>query len=74
MLRTAKTYAHAFSAFRWDIPVRYNIGIDVIEKHVSAGQGDRLALVHELESGASERPSFNDAASSLSPSISMRAP
>jgi acyl-coenzyme A synthetase/AMP-(fatty) acid ligase len=42
--------------------VRYNIGVHVIDKHVAAGQGDRLALVHELASGAFERLSFNDTA------------
>ena len=62
MLRPAKTYADAFNAFRWDIPVRYNIEVDVIDKHVVAGQGGRLALVHELESGAFERLSFDDIA------------
>jgi acetyl-CoA synthetase len=60
VLRSAKTYADAFGAFRWDIPARYNIGVDVIDKHVGAGQGDRLALIYESESGVIERFSFGD--------------
>ena len=62
MLRPVKTYADALSAFRWDIPTRYNIGVDVIDKHVSAGHGSRPALIYESESGAIERFSFRDIA------------
>jgi acetyl-CoA synthetase len=62
VLRSAKTYADAIGAFSWDIPARYNIGVDVIDKHIGTGHGDRLALVHELESGAIERFSFADIA------------
>jgi acetyl-CoA synthetase len=60
MLRPANTYADVFQAFRWNIPTCYNIGVDVVDKHVAAGQGGRLALVHEKESGAFERLSFDD--------------
>jgi acetyl-CoA synthetase len=62
MLRLAETYADAIRAFRWDIPARYNIGVDVVDKHVAAGHGGRLALVHEPGSGAIERFSFDDIA------------
>ena len=62
MLRLAETYADAIRAFRWDIPARYNIGVDVVDKHVAAGHGDRLALVHEPGSDAIERFSFDDIA------------
>ena len=62
MLRPVKTYADALGVFRWDIPTRYNIGVDVIDKHVSAGHGSRPALIYELESGAIERFSFRDIA------------
>ena len=62
MLRPVKTYADALGVFRWDIPTRYNIGVDVIDKHVSAGHGSRPALIYESESGAIERFSFRDIA------------
>ena len=39
-----------------------HIGVDVIDKHVSAGHGSRPALIYELESGAIERFSFRDIA------------
>jgi acetyl-CoA synthetase len=62
VLRPVKTYADALGVFRWDIPTRYNIGVDVIDKHVSAGHGSRPALIYESESGAIERFSFRDIA------------
>ena len=42
MLRPADTYADAVAAFRWEIPARYNIGVDVADKHVRDGQGASL--------------------------------
>jgi acetyl-CoA synthetase len=62
VLRPAKTYAEVVGAFRWDIPARYNIGVDVVDKHVGHGQGDRLALIYESESCGIERFSFDDIA------------
>jgi len=62
MLRPSRTYDEARRTFRWDIPARYNIGIDAVDKHVAAGNGDRLALIHERENGAVERFSFLDIA------------
>ena len=62
MLRPACTYADAVTAFRWEIPARYNIGVDVADKHVRNGQGDQLALIYESESGAIEHFSFRDIA------------
>jgi acetyl-CoA synthetase len=62
MLRPADTYADVVAAFRWEIPARYNIGVDVADKHVRDGRGDQLALIYETESGAVERFSFADIA------------
>jgi hypothetical protein len=58
MLRPADTYADMVAAFRWEIPARYNIGVDVADKHVRDERGDQLALIYESESGAVERFSF----------------
>jgi acetyl-CoA synthetase len=60
VLRPAKTYAETVGAFGWDIPARYNIGIDVADKHVAAGRALEPALIYEVESGAVERYSFAD--------------
>src|SRR6516164_1360216 len=62
MLRPADTYADVVAAFRWEIPARYNIGVDVADKHVRDGRGDQLALIYESESGAVERFSIADIA------------
>jgi acetyl-CoA synthetase len=62
MLRPADTYAGAVAAFRWEIPARYNIGVDVADKHVRDGREDQLALIYETERGAVERFSFADIA------------
>jgi acetyl-CoA synthetase len=62
MLRPADTYADVVAAFRWKIPARYNIGVDVADKHMRDGRRDRLALIYESESGAVERFSFADIA------------
>jgi acetyl-CoA synthetase len=42
MLSPANSYAGAVAAFRWEIPARYNIGIDVADKHVLEGEMTRL--------------------------------
>jgi acetyl-CoA synthetase len=62
MLRPADTYADTVAAFRWEIPTRYNIGVDVADKHVLDGRGDRLALIYESESGSVKHFSFADIA------------
>jgi acetyl-CoA synthetase len=62
MLRPADTYADVVAAFCWETPARYNIGVDVADKHVREGRGDQLALIYESESGAVERFSFADIA------------
>jgi len=62
VLHPAKTYDDARRAFRWDIPARYNIGVDTADKHVATGDGDRLALIYERENGDIERYSFRDIA------------
>ena len=38
--------------FRWRIPDRYNIAADTVDRH-AATEPDRVALIHEDETGAS---------------------
>ena len=56
MLQPADSYDAAYGAFRWRIPARFNIGVDVCDKW--AHEGDKLALILETAQGAVETFSF----------------
>ena len=53
------TYETLRDGFRWDIPERYNIAVDTIDRHAAA-RPDDLALIFEDEAGTVERHSFDD--------------
>jgi len=57
MLRAAPDYETLRRDFRWNIPARYNMGVDCCDRHAD-GQG-RPALIVEDESGAVRRYSFD---------------
>ncbi|WP_440995473.1 acyl-CoA synthetase [Arhodomonas sp. SL1] len=59
MLPSAESYEALCCAFRWRIPDRYNIGVDVVDRHADADP-ERLALIHERGDGAVERWRFTD--------------
>ncbi|MDH3594900.1 MAG: acyl-CoA synthetase [Rhodospirillales bacterium] len=56
MLERAESYEALTRGFRWRVPGRYNIGVDVCDKW--AGDGDRLALIHKRADGGVERFTF----------------
>ncbi|MCM3386479.1 hypothetical protein M3622_22150, partial [Bacillus subtilis] len=58
MLPAADRYDHLLARFRWDLPARYNIGVDVCDKWAD-GSG-RLALIHETAQGDVSRLTFDD--------------
>jgi acetyl-CoA synthetase len=58
MLPTAQTYETLAATFAWQIPERYNIGVDVCDKWAN-GSG-RLALIYEQRDGSATRYSFDD--------------
>lgn len=58
MLKAAARYEEVLAAFSWQVPQRYNIGIDVCDRQ-DAGA---LALIHEAEDGSVQRYSFGDIA------------
>ena len=58
MLQVAESYEALRAGFRWQVPERYNIGVDVCDKWAS--DGDRLALIHKRPDGAVDRYSFRD--------------
>ncbi len=45
MLERGTDYEDTCARFRWRVPARYNIGIDICDKW--AGEPDRLALIHK---------------------------
>ena len=49
MLPSAESYEELRARFRWAVPARYNIGVDVCDKW--AGEPDRLALVYQKNPG-----------------------
>lgn len=57
MLPAGDSYESIRAAFRWRIPGRYNMGVDVCDRWAD-GTG-RLALIHLREDGAAERIGFD---------------
>ena len=49
MLPAAKSYQELCARFRWNVPARYNIGVDVCDKW--AGGAERLALIYKRRPG-----------------------
>ncbi|MBI3708610.1 MAG: acyl-CoA synthetase [Proteobacteria bacterium] len=59
MLRRADSYDSVRRAFRWQVPARYNIGVDACDRHAMATPA-ATALIFEDEAGAIHRFSFAD--------------
>ncbi len=58
MLAKAEDHAALTAGFRWAVPDRYNIGVDVCDRH--AVGAPRTALIVEEPDGAVRRYSFHD--------------
>ena len=56
MLEPASSYEDVCARFRWRIPVRYNIGVDICDRHAVAGTG--TALIHIDDDGRVHDYSF----------------
>ena len=57
MLTKGADYDSVVAAFRWQVPARYNIAVDVCDRHAAAGG---TAMIVEDESGTVTRHSFRD--------------
>ncbi|MFE3846163.1 acyl-CoA synthetase [Thermoplasmatota archaeon] len=53
-------YNEEFNNWKWKIPENYNIGYDVIDKHINSENKDKIALIWENENGLSKKFSFFD--------------
>ena len=51
-----ESYEQACSAHRWDVPARYNIAVDVCDKHPR----EKLAMVHEAPDGTVRELTWGD--------------
>lgn len=58
MLERADSYDAVCRQFRWRIPERYNIAVDVCDRHADAGAG--TALIHVGADGSVVEHSFTD--------------
>ncbi len=58
MLEKKNTYEELYRSFRWRIPDKYNIGVDICDKW--ANQRYRLALIFENDQGRTEKYTFWD--------------
>jgi acetyl-CoA synthetase len=52
-----KDYNTLYGQFRWQIPARYNIGVDICDRWAHA-EPDRLAILHVRPDGRSDQISF----------------
>lgn len=59
MLNPKSSYGELFESFAWDIPERYNIGVDVCDKWAERDP-TRLALTHQSRDGYVTKFSFSD--------------
>lgn len=58
MLARTDSYEALVKGFSWDVPARYNIGVDACDKWADGSA--RLALVYERRDGSVTRFSFDD--------------
>lgn len=59
MLQPAGTYREVYDSFVWRIPERYNIAVDVVDRHADATP-DAPALIYETPDGRTTTYSFLD--------------
>ena len=57
MLPTIRNYDALYREFRWQIPARYNIGVDVCDRWAEA-EPDRLAILHVRPDGTQDAVSY----------------
>src|SRR4051812_13393737 len=57
MLPAARDYDELYRIFRWQIPPRYNIGVDCCDRW-AAQQPDRLAILHIRPGGREDRITY----------------
>ena len=57
VLPRLKNYDDVYAQFRWQVPARYNIGVDVCDRW-AAREPDRLAILHARPDGRDDAVSY----------------
>ncbi|UCF50539.1 MAG: AMP-binding protein [Thermoplasmatales archaeon] len=53
-------YEKEYKSWKWNIPEKYNIGYDCVDKHTETNKRNKVALYWENSEGDSEKFTFND--------------
>jgi acetyl-CoA synthetase len=53
-------YKKEFDSWKWDIPEKYNIGYDCVDKHAEGKNGEKIALLWENEERDTEKYTFSE--------------
>lgn len=53
-------YEIEYKNWKWDIPKKYNIGYDIVDKHAASKNRNKIALYWEDADGESDRFTFGD--------------
>jgi acetyl-CoA synthetase len=53
-------YEKTYKAWKWDIPKKYNIGADVVDKHAALKNRNKVALYWENAAGETAKYTFGD--------------
>lgn len=59
MLEQSDNYQKLYDSFQWNIPERYNIGLDICDKW-AIREPDRVALLHRLDDGLINEVTYGD--------------
>ena len=51
-------YDREYENWKWNVPDKFNMGLDCVDKHVDLGNGDKTALIWENEAGEVNRYTF----------------
>lgn len=58
LITRAATYKEIYETFRWNVPERFNMAVACCDRW--AGEGGRVALIHEAPDGTARRYTFRD--------------
>ena len=51
-------YEKEFQRWKWDIPKKYNIGVDLVDKHAQSKNSNKVVLYWENDDGLEKKFTF----------------